>query len=283
MFISKTPDRTSKKNTILKENSKLVLENHQRAINDEYGPDANSKKVADKVRGLMEGDSLTHKVLKRKRNSMLREEKRTDMYSKLSTAMAAIVLEAAPIDPEAKEKYGESILNNSKKFMMSLFESRDMTINSFKENPSEMIQDFGIACILGEEEDIAGIIPSTSAKVAELVKSKTETVIKEEIKNEKEREEIISDIQSKRPEKGSLNESKSLGIYKSIGAKRKSSFNTLFKESIKTLINESAEVDMDLAIGDAAIKYTLVEALNTMNLIKEPVEIVEKLVAFSQV
>jgi hypothetical protein len=208
----------------------------------------------------------------KKRRQLLQERKilREEIEQKFSILMANIVLESTPIDPDSKSQFKEAILENTTKFTSGLFNNGLITLKSFTDNSAGIVRNVSEAVI---REDLE-LVQEESEKIINAVAKKAEALIAAEIKETKKNAELIDEINAKRK---SLHESYSSETLAKIGThvleeskahvKLKGGiFTSLLNETSKEMINEFGELDMDKAAGEAAIKVTILEAFNTMNL-----------------
>jgi len=77
------------------------------------------------------------------------------------------------------------------------------------------------------------------------------------------------DDDKKKKKKKGLEESASLGIHRTVRDNRKGTFMRFLRESAKEYADVRGTLQMEGVLGDASIKYTILECLNTMNLVTD--------------
>jgi len=196
------------------------------------------------------------------------------MQNLLIESVSSMFFESILLDDEFKAKFKDGIMENSRELLESMFDENLINMDSFKKNPSNLMKDLydiceGYTLELAEskgnedatylvEIDFLNETAGTNDAVASNVKDKVSDVIKKEKEiSEQNKEEI----------EGHLSENHVV--------RRKaepSLFRSIVVGNSRRPVNESGNPveeikDMDMIFAESMIQYTLLETLNTVNLL----------------
>lgn len=196
------------------------------------------------------------------------------MQDLLIESVSSMFYKSILLDDSFKEKFKDGILENSRQLLEGMFNENLVTMDSFKKNSSNLVKELYETCeeytlVLAESKDnedatyltevdfineTAGINDSVSSNV----KDKVSDVIKKEKEiSERNKEELA----------GHLSENHIV--------RRKtepSLFRSIIVGNSRRPVNESGHPtedikDMDMIFAESMIQYTLLETLNTINVL----------------
>jgi hypothetical protein len=151
-------------------------------------------------------------------------------------------------------------------FVKRLFADGVVNMKSFVESPSALTRRVFEDALVNEGSGSEG----DKGKAAEVIKKKAEKVIKDEIKAAEEKDDAVSSLpDSKKGGDSPVSEGTGLGLRRHVKRRPMGIFGKLLTESGRAVIEGTGEMDMDRVAGEAAIKYTVIETLNTMRICED--------------
>jgi len=187
----------------------------------------------------------------------------------LAEAIGEITANAVPLDEENKTALHEAIVGNCKHFVGKLFEDKTIKMHDLTKSKLETVRLFCEEVFTEAKEDTD---KKASTNITKKVAENAKKTIKKEVEKTKELDKTVSSLKEG-ASKLSLRSSKAFMIPKfgSVSSsvivnEQISTFKKLLRESVKNIINEESELEMERASGEAAIRLTLLETLNVIGL-----------------
>jgi len=177
------------------------------------------------------------------------------------SALTGIVLESLPIDDEIVDSEDNYIYQNIKGFISEMFDDRIISVKDFVKSESAVVRSFANS-VISEESDCDD--DNSKEKITDIIKAKAKKVIEDEIESEEEVNATVASLKESTGTGTGLS-----GFRRRRGNPRVSFFRSLINESLKDVIESKEDIDMEAAMAEASIKYTLLETFNTMNIITD--------------
>lgn len=217
--------------------------------------------------------AIGHTVRKRGRAAAAREVVNRATAARLAEQVAVIVVGALPLDEDALSRVSGAVRDNVEAFTEDLIaEGKIVSQKSFIENPSADVRDLAEE-VLSDNED-SGKTSAVREKVSDVVRKKTEEVIKREVKGAKEREALRSELSEKRK---AIAES-GLGVFcRKSGRSTPGTFGAIVESTARAMHVPGEELSYESVIGEAAIRYAILETFNTMRLVDGVSALAERL------
>jgi hypothetical protein len=278
------PDRATKRKATLNANFEAVIRESNDSLDSQFGPEARQESVKAIMEDLSGAtvNAVAGRTFRRMEKLRERQALTVKGHELVSEAMARIVLSAAPLDEEAKSKFGKTILENSSSFFKSLFEDGTLKIADLSHNSSPVVRDF-VAMALSEENCDAEEEKKNDDKVANIVTKKAKAAIKSEIavaKKKQETDDELAGLAKAKADKKPVSEGllPEINLQRAARQEAASPFARILRDTTRRTLKESGEqIDFDSALGEAAVGYCVLETLNTMNLLKDADAIISRL------
>ena len=185
------PDRVSKRRAKVRLNFETIAREAAESIDSRFGPEAKAKQVATLLEESAEEakGSVCRLATARSEKQRERDEITAKAHLAVSEAVASVVLEAVPLDGDAKAEFGGKIRANVSRFVNGLLEDGTIKVSDFSRNSSPVVRDF-VHNVLAEEgkEDASG------SKIAAIVMDKAKQAIKAEIRVAQERQAMVEEL-----------------------------------------------------------------------------------------
>jgi len=275
------PDRTSRRRAEQRSKAEQVLAEQAVKNQNEFGPNATAIAAGKKAQVLSEEGTcaLSSKSTAKTKRLRERDKKTTEARTVVAEMVAGVVIRGLPLDESAIDQFGERIKDNTVSFVTGLLEDGTLKLRDFTESESQVVKDLVACSFLEPNNNLA--IREAGDQISEMVKEKAKKAIKAEIRAAKVQKKMEEDIDGETPAKADAGLGEGMELYRSKRIKpgERTFMSKILRETSKTLVRAEGELDMDRAVGEASVQFCIVETLNTMNLVKDLDNMVERVLA----